>query len=902
MTLHSHIRFVTFCLLNSIVVSIPACHAGDQGSIPCWGAFFIVVSIPACHAGDQEEIVVPITRVQVQQLQFAVQSGQVEMLALSAQFLAHYADVIPQNSLVGSEVLDCTLALMELDHLEVLIPASSALSVFCSNGDESVREILAKKGTIRLAVKLLRSPSNPVAINALAILTCYAGHSDRFRESIVRDGALNPLCDLAHSEDNRIQKGAAGAILNVSHADGHCQHLLMCGVSDSLHRFLTSRDTHLQFYAAATISNLAVQTEDPSVLVTDEGLTCLVLLLQENERLIQQSCIALRNLASQAAMQERVSRCGALEPLYPLLRHHDPNIQTAALSLLHNLSILCENEERIIQMGYVPEEYFIRSTLFHALKVRFLLLLTRVLLLQENERLIQQSCIALRNLASQAAMQVRILIYNLLNSYIYQSFIFTGPRFTGMLGVSSPERVSRCGALEPLYPLLRHHDPNIQTAALSLLHNLSILCENEERIIQMGYVPEQTQVHCTESIGARTAVRSLQADRYSTNNSQTTYIPKHVFCSFFIYICHVMPGMCLVMKLPHHASAPVGASTCWNLSEKRPKDWNFMTIYGSTCYTVVVKHVRMCSQTVTESGGERGREREESTGLSKMKTIPSYAIYLFLLPPPPAAATISNLAVQTEDPSVLVTDEGLTCLVLLLQENERLIQQSCIALRNLASQAAMQERVSRCGALEPLYPLLRHHDPNIQTAALSLLHNLSILCENEERIIQMGYVPELTLVVLSVVNNPKTILPVLYEVTAVLAVLSRDMEAQNRLVTQQSAVSNMVQLFAAYIKARQDLKLVFYTLGVIGGFSSNSVLRDLVVRGTDIVSQITHYITPDTPADLIKVVLWTTDLLYAHPTINGGVKSEMLASVTHLKAHASDTDVIGACEDLLAPS
>ena len=66
-----------------------------------------------------EEIVVPITRVQVQQLQFAVQSGQVEMLALSAQFLAHYADVIPQNSLVGSEVLDCTLALMELDHLEV---------------------------------------------------------------------------------------------------------------------------------------------------------------------------------------------------------------------------------------------------------------------------------------------------------------------------------------------------------------------------------------------------------------------------------------------------------------------------------------------------------------------------------------------------------------------------------------------------------------------------------------------------------------------------------------------------------------------------------------------------------------------------------------------------------------
>ena len=27
-------------ILDSIVVSIPACHAGDQGSIPCRGAIF----------------------------------------------------------------------------------------------------------------------------------------------------------------------------------------------------------------------------------------------------------------------------------------------------------------------------------------------------------------------------------------------------------------------------------------------------------------------------------------------------------------------------------------------------------------------------------------------------------------------------------------------------------------------------------------------------------------------------------------------------------------------------------------------------------------------------------------------------------------------------------------------
>ena len=71
-------------ILGSIVVSIPACHAGDRGSIPRRGAinYFIsgilnhilkfakniilintsvilgsiLVSIPACHAGDRGSI------------------------------------------------------------------------------------------------------------------------------------------------------------------------------------------------------------------------------------------------------------------------------------------------------------------------------------------------------------------------------------------------------------------------------------------------------------------------------------------------------------------------------------------------------------------------------------------------------------------------------------------------------------------------------------------------------------------------------------------------------------------------------------------------------------------------------------------------------------------------------
>ena len=42
------------CFLESIVVSIPDCHAGDQTSICFLGS--IVVSIPACHAEDRGSI------------------------------------------------------------------------------------------------------------------------------------------------------------------------------------------------------------------------------------------------------------------------------------------------------------------------------------------------------------------------------------------------------------------------------------------------------------------------------------------------------------------------------------------------------------------------------------------------------------------------------------------------------------------------------------------------------------------------------------------------------------------------------------------------------------------------------------------------------------------------------
>ena len=57
-------------------------------------------------------------------------------------------------------------------------------------------------------------------------------------------------------------------------------------------------------YFCGYYDGINIQVEDPSILVRDEGIKSLVALLKSPaERLINQSCVAMRNLASQPSLQ-----------------------------------------------------------------------------------------------------------------------------------------------------------------------------------------------------------------------------------------------------------------------------------------------------------------------------------------------------------------------------------------------------------------------------------------------------------------------------------------------------------------------------------------------------------------------------------------------------------------------
>ena len=63
------IQHLKYIILDSIVVSIPACHAGDRGSIPRRGEFF---SIIVWHL--EQQAVVPLVSPQVQ-LQYGLEEA-----------------------------------------------------------------------------------------------------------------------------------------------------------------------------------------------------------------------------------------------------------------------------------------------------------------------------------------------------------------------------------------------------------------------------------------------------------------------------------------------------------------------------------------------------------------------------------------------------------------------------------------------------------------------------------------------------------------------------------------------------------------------------------------------------------------------------------------------------------
>jgi vacuolar protein 8 len=106
---------------------------------------------------------------------------------------------------------------------------------------------------------------------------------------------------MARSTDMRVQRNATGALLNMTHSDENRQQLVAAGAIPVLVNLLKSPDTDVQYYCTTALSNIAVDAQNRKKLSTSEPklVQSLVALMDSPSLKVQcQAALALRNLAS----------------------------------------------------------------------------------------------------------------------------------------------------------------------------------------------------------------------------------------------------------------------------------------------------------------------------------------------------------------------------------------------------------------------------------------------------------------------------------------------------------------------------------------------------------------------------------------------------------------------------
>lgn len=275
----------------------------------------------------------------------------------------------------------------------------------------------------------------------------------------------------------RVQRNATGALLNMTHSDDNRQQLVAAGAIPVLVNLLASTDTDVQYYCTTALSNIAVDADNRRKLQQSEPrlVANLIGLMDSPSLKVQcQAALALRNLASDGASvafpsraslsrprgegraaflwmregtdararpcfapaekyQVEIVKHGGLPALLRLLRSSFLPLVLSAAACVRNVSIHPANESPIIESGFLAP-------------------LIDLLAYDENEEIQCHAISTLRNLAASsegnkraivdagAAERIRDLVLQV--PVAVQSEMTACAAVLGLSGASSPSSCS----------------------------------------------------------------------------------------------------------------------------------------------------------------------------------------------------------------------------------------------------------------------------------------------------------------------------------------------------------------------------------------------------------------------------------------------------------------------------
>ncbi|KAI8325480.1 ARM repeat-containing protein [Martensiomyces pterosporus] len=255
---------------------------------------------------------------------------------------------------VSRETIEPILYLLQSPHIDVQHGASAALGNLAVNVENKI--LIVKMGGLEPLIRQMLSPNVDAQINSVGCITNLAT-ADENKMKIAKSGALIPLTRLARSRDIRVQRNAAGALLNMTHSAEHRQQLINAGAVPVLVGLLGSDDVELQYYATTALSNIAVDAGGRRLLWDTEPTLVDALIRFINTSTIKVQCqavLTLRNLASDDEYQIQVVEKGGLASLLPLLQSAYVPLVVSASACLRNLSIHPDNEDPILEAGFLP--------------------------------------------------------------------------------------------------------------------------------------------------------------------------------------------------------------------------------------------------------------------------------------------------------------------------------------------------------------------------------------------------------------------------------------------------------------------------------------------------------------------------------------------------------------------
>uniref|UniRef100_A0A8C6VA79 Vacuolar protein 8 n=1 Tax=Naja naja TaxID=35670 RepID=A0A8C6VA79_NAJNA len=247
---------------------------------------------------------------------------------LAALYYLH----ISQDSLnfhLSQEYLETYYALLKSNDLEVQQISSLSLLSFLLEGNG---EWITKK-----------SFSEKVEYNTCLELT---------KEHVIEMDLLEPVLELLESDDITVQGNSCTCLMMLADSEWIQRVLVRQSALPILTHLLESPDTEVQYYSCAALSNVATNSQHHKAMlhVGDRFLlqTLLSLLSSGVDKISNQACICLRNLATNEFVLTSLVAMHIQSRLLPLLTFRNKEIQQNSVILLQILSQHSGNQDALM--------------------------------------------------------------------------------------------------------------------------------------------------------------------------------------------------------------------------------------------------------------------------------------------------------------------------------------------------------------------------------------------------------------------------------------------------------------------------------------------------------------------------------------------------------------------------